>query len=201
MTAKEMKIKTFSLIEEYVPSETSLVDDEDINYKINGAINSVMFELARIKKIPAKYTVKVTKKNNSILIKDITDIFQLNIIPDIQYEMIGDYELVFHLDDDVEEQVVNIYYYKYPEKMELEFTAEGSLTADEVSAEYDESFEFELDDSVLEIMPYGIAADLLKQDMISGYGKYFYERYMELKQSLDTRVTNGAFIIDGGCEV
>ena len=61
-------------------------------------------------------------------------------------------------------------------------------------------YEFELDNILLSIMPYGIAADLLKMDMISGYGKYFYERYMELKQQIDTRVTTGIIQVEGGVD-
>ena len=50
-------------------------------------------------------------------------------------------------------------------------------------------------------MPYGIAADLLKMDMISGYGRYFYERYMELKNGIDTRRTSGMVYAEGGCDI
>ena len=56
MTAKEMKIKTFSLIEEYYPERTELADDQDVIYKINGVINSIMLDLMKYRKSPAKYS-------------------------------------------------------------------------------------------------------------------------------------------------
>ena len=46
-------------------------------------------------------------------------------------------------------------------------------------------------------MPYGIA-DLLKMDMISGYGRYFYERYMELNGIDKKNIWNG--LSEGGCD-
>ena len=47
MTAKEMKIKVFSLIEEYYPEQISLADDQDVRYKINGAINQIHMDLMK----------------------------------------------------------------------------------------------------------------------------------------------------------
>ena len=52
MTLKEMKRKVLALIEELNPDSDLLTDDPDIATKINEVINQVMFELARMKKIP-----------------------------------------------------------------------------------------------------------------------------------------------------
>ena len=65
----------------------------------------------------------------------------------------------------------------------------------------DENYAFELDTVLLEIMPYGIAADLLKMDMISSYGRHFYERYLEMKNNIDPRKTKGIIRIEGGANV
>lgn len=194
MTAREIKIKTFSLIEELYPELNGLADDEDILKKINGIINSVVFELSRIKKIPTKYQYKVSKDTAKLAFKDIPDFYQLIKIPSINYELIADYEIGFVLNG-TDEEMVDIYYYKLPAKMKIEFGK------NEDSDEYDKTFEFDLSEDALEIAPYGIAADILKNDMITNYGKYFNERYQTLKNELDTRITNSTAIIDGGLDI
>lgn len=201
MTAKEMKIKTFSLIEEYYPEKKPLADDQDVIYKINGVINSIMLDLMKYRKIPSKYSFTITENNKSLLLSSIPNFYQLDSILSIDYNVIANYEIEFDIENVKLPKTVDIYYYKYPELMELEFEKTETQTQEEVSAEYDESFEFEQDMDILEIMPYGIAADLLKMDMISNYGRYFYERYTELKQMIDSRKTKGMAIISGGVDI
>lgn len=198
MTAKEMKIKVFSLIEEYYPEQISLADDQDVRYKINGAINQIQMDLMKYKKIPFKYKTTIKKDNPVLLLNSIPNFYQLNKIPNVEYEIIGDYEIKFNVEKDTN---VEVYYYKLPELMDLTFEATDTKTAEEVSAEYDESFEFELSAELQEIMPYGIAADLLKQDMISSYGKYFYERYLEMKNMIDSRKTISTATVTGGVDI
>lgn len=201
MTAKEMKIKTFSLIEEYYPEKKELADDQDVIYKINGVINSVMLDLMKYRKISAKYNYTLKDGNTSLMLSAIPNFYQLNNIVEIDYEVIGDYEIIFNTNDVQLPKDISIYYYKYPELMDLTFEATSNQSKEEVSAEYDEGFEIELDLDVQEIMPYGIASDLLKNDMISGYGRYFYERYSELKNMIDSRKTQGIIFVDGGVEI
>ena len=201
MTAKEMKIKTFSLIEEYYPERTELADDQDVIYKINGVINSIMLDLMKYRKIPAKYSYTLNENNKTLALSSIPDFYQLNTIPDIEYNVVGNIEIIFNTEDLELPKEITIYYYKYPSLMDLIFEATSTQTKEEVSAEYDESFEIELDLDLQEIMPYGIASDLLKNDMISGYGRYFYERYTELKGLIDSRKTQGMAIIAGGIDI
>ena len=193
MTLREMKIKTFSLIEEYYPEEPKLAEDEDVQNKINGVVNQIQMDLMKYRKIPANMEFEITEEDDKVLnLKDyIEDCYQLNKIvfnEDVDYEMIDDVTL--KLPEDFEGEFT-IYYYKYPELVELNPTAEN----------YDDTYEFELDDVLLEIMPYGIAADLLKMDMISNYGEYFYKRYLEMKNSIDPRRSNGIITISGGVNV
>ena len=201
MTAKEMKIKTFSLIEEYYPERTELADDQDVIYKINGVINSIMLDLMKYRKIPAKYSYELNEGNTTLALNSIPDFYQLNTIPDIEYDVVGNYEIVFNVEDVELPKTVNIYYFKYPELMDLEFEATSTQTKEQVSAEYDDGFEIELELDIQEIMPYGIAADLLKNDMISGYGRYFNERYIELKGLIDSRKTQGMAMVSGGVDL
>ena len=198
MTAREMKIKVFSLIEEYYPDQTLLADDQDVQYKLNGAINQIQMDLMKYKKIPAKSKKSIKKDSPALLISSIPNFYQLNVIPNVEYEVIGDYEIKFNIEEDTD---VEIYYYKLPELMDLEFQASGSKTAEQVSAEYDESFDLEIATELQEIMPYGVAADLLKQDMISNYGKYFYERYLEMKNMIDSRKTTSTATVTGGVDI
>lgn len=201
MTAKEMKIKTFSLIEEYYPERAELADDQDVIYKINGVINSIMLDLMKYRKIPAKYSYTLNENNKTLALSSIPDFYQLNTIPNIEYDIVGNFEILFNTEDLELPKEITIYYYKYPSLMDLTFEATSTQTKEEVSAEYDESFEIELDLDLQEIMPYGIASDLLKNDMISGYGRYFYERYNELKGLIDSRKTQGMAMISGGIDL
>ena len=148
MTAREMKIKVFSLIEEYYPDQTLLADDQDVQYKINGAINQIQMDLMKYKKIPAKSKKTIKKDNPVLLLNSIPNFYQLNTIPNVEYEVVGDYEIKFNIEEDTD---VEIYYYKLPELMDLEFQASGSKTAEQVSAEYDESFDLEIATELQEI--------------------------------------------------
>lgn len=195
MTAKEMKVKTFSLIEEYYPEHKELADDQDVKYKINGVINSIMLDLMKYRKIPAKYSFEITEDKNVLKLNSIPDFYQLDTIENIEYKIMGNLEIIFNIEDIELPKKIEIYYYKYPKTTQLTFKSEDE------SALYDEEFEFEQELDILEIMPYGIAADLLKMDMISNYGRYFDEKYRELKQTIDSRKTKGTAIIVGGVDI
>ena len=196
MTLKEQKIKILSLIEELNPESDYLTDDPDIQAKINSVINQIQTELARLKKIPAKYEFNTTE-SKTLLITDIPECYQLKELTTTKYNLIGDIEILFN--DDVEENVT-IYYYKYPTLIDVIITSSEGETSEEASQRIDEEYNFELAQEVLEIMPYGVAADLLKNDMISNYGKYYYERYNEMKQMIDSRKTTGIVVAEGGLD-
>ncbi len=211
MTLKEMKQKTFSLIEEYYPEVTGLAEDEDVKNKINGVVNQIQLDLMKYRKLNSKFTKNIdiiTDKTISIS-DEITDCYQIkNIIltPNDTYTMPDENTIILN-DDYV--GTLDIYYYKYPTLVELnpEEVPVESETENENETEttetipYDESFTFDLDPMLLEIMPYGIAADLLKMDMISGYGRYFAERYAEAKREIDSRRSAGMIFIDGGVDI
>lgn len=190
MTLKEMKQKTFSLIEEYYPELAEMAEDNDVLLKINGVVNGVSMELMPYKKIPAIATITITKEDeHSIKLKEkITDLFQVKKISGIDAEYV--FEDLIQVPEDFEGDIT-VYYYKYPNVVEL----------NPPEPNYDDSFVFDLDPVLLEVMPYGIAADLLKMDMISSYGKYFYERYRELKQQIDSRLSSGVIEFVGGVEL
>ena len=197
MTLKEMKVKTFSLIEEYYPDLEGLAEDEDVLNKINGVVNQIQMDLMRFRKINASKSILINKEDNKIInLKDsIDDMYQLNKIilnDNAIYDMINDETI--QIPEDYS-GIMMVYYYKIPKLVKVLFEDEDEKTIE------DETFEFELDQVLLEIMPYGIAADLLKMDMISGYGRHFYERYLEMRNNIDPRRTSGVIRVEGGYNV
>ena len=198
MTLKEMKIKTFSLIEEYYPDVPDLAEDEDVINKINGVVNQIIMDLMKYRKLPASKEVEIKEKDSKILDLSelLADCYQISNFyfgeEVVDYKMPNETTLILP-----EEYVgtFTIYYYKFPKLAKTMFENDDERTAE------DNNFIFEQDPDILEIMPYGIAADLLKMDMISNYGSYFYQRYTELKQMIDSRKTKGLVIITGGVDI
>lgn len=180
MTLEEMKLKTYSLIEEYSEDADNLTQDEDLATKMNSVINQIQNELSRIKKIEEYTTVEGTE-GTVIDFKEVAnDLYQLNIVRGLDVEIIGQ-KIKFN-----ESGKAEVYYYRYPTQI-------NNDTGDD--------FEFELSTDVLEIMPYGIAADLLKSDVSSNYGQIYAERYREMKNELDPRYSLGSVYIDGSFDI
>lgn len=200
MTLKEMKIKVFSLIEEYYPELSGLAEDEDVLNKINGVVNSIQLDLMKYRKIPANTEIEIKENSNKIITisDEINDIYQLNKVILIPEKGTKDFTMLD--DDNIElnedfEGTVKIFYYKYPKMVKIEFDE------DENQDEYDTNFKFDLDLVLQEVMPYGIARDILRLDMISVYGTYFERTYNELKQQLDSRRSAGIITIYGGDDI
>lgn len=198
MTLKEMKIKTFSLIEEYYPDVPGLAEDEDVINKINGVVNQIIMDLMKYRKLPTSKEVEI--KEEDIKVLDLSELLaDCYQISNFYFgEEVVDYKMPNETTLILPEGYVGtftIYYYKFPK------LAKTMFESDEERTEEDTNFVFEQDPDILEIMPYGIAADLLKMDMISNYGSYFYQRYTELKQMIDSRKTKGLVTITGGVDI
>ena len=71
----------------------------------------------------------------------------------------------------------------------------------QINADTEDSYVFELDRDALEIIPYGVAGDLLKSDVSSNYGTIYSNRYKELIQSLDPRKGMHSMYFDGGFDI
>lgn len=178
MTLQEMKKQTLRLIEEINPESDLLTDDPDISAKINDVINQIQNELVRLKKIPAREEMEVSE-GDEVDFKEIDKrMYQLNIVRGVENIIIGD-TIIFNGDG-----TAKIYYYKYPKQ----------ITDDTIDTEYN----FELAQDLLEIMPYGVAADLLKSDISANYGQVYANRYEQLKQQFDPRYHTGSIYIDTG---
>jgi hypothetical protein len=180
MTLEDFKLKVYSLIEEYSENADELTEDEDLAAKMNSVINQIQNEMARFKKING-YAVLDVEKDQEMTLNEIDEsLYQLNLIRGVEADIIGDH-IIFN-----EDGIAKIYYFKYPTQ---------------INQDTDDSFEFELDTDVLEVMVYGVAADLLKSDVSSNYGKIYADRYREMKNELDPRKSMGMIYIEGSTEV
>lgn len=180
MTLEEMKRKVYSLIEEYSSDATDLTEDEDLALKMNDVINQIQMELTRFKKIPADKTIQV-QKGQEMYFSDIDkDIYQLFLVRDVSNDIIND-KILFQEDGEAK-----IYYFKYPKR---------------ITPDTEDTYKFELSQDLLEIMPYGVAADLLKSDVSSQYGAIYEARYRTLLNALDPRYGTGMVELEGGINV
>lgn len=183
MTLEQMKKKVLALIEEIAETE-SLTNDPDIEAKLPYVINQIQYELSRVKKIPA-YTELEVKEKDLIKFSDITtehEIYQLDIVKGIEHEYKAQGTIIKCLEDGIAE----IEYFRYPTRI------------DETTPN---TFEFDLSDDVLEVMPYGIAADLLKSDVSNAYGNIYANRYEQMKQQIDVRYNTGSIEIESGVSI
>ena len=196
MTLKEMKIKVLGMIEELNKDSDLLTDDPDISTKINEVINQVMFEVARMKKLPDYVELEVTSgalvRFEDITIKTGYKVYQLGTIKGVDYELKANGTIIKALADGV----LEIDYFKYPKPVTelIEIEQEDGTTVTE-------EYVFELSEDALEIMPYGIAGDLLKSDVSANYGEIYSARYETMLQRLDPRYSMGSFTIEGGIDV
>lgn len=187
MTLQEMKKKVLGLIEELNPLSEFLTDDPDIQAKINEVTNQILFELCRFKKIP-KY-VEIPVNNGDLLeFEDIEkacgyEIYQIDIITGVRYVPKANGTILKMMETGTAEVSCFVYPERITEKTK------------------DKAYEFELSPDVLEVMPFGIAGDLLKSDVSTNYGAVYSDRYNEMLQRLDHRYHLPTMFIDGGLEV
>lgn len=180
MTLEEMKLKVYTVIEEYNEAEDNYTEDEDLAAKMNSCINMIMNEMSRFKKINA-YTTLSVKEGDNLEFKDIDpNMYQLNLIRGVDYHTIQD-RVIFNKTGTAE-----IYYYKYPTQ---------------ITEETEDDYTFELDTDALEIMPYGVAGLLLASDISNNYGQIYTNLYKEKISQLDSRKAMGNVVFNGGINI
>lgn len=182
----EMKKKVLAMIEEVSPNNPNLTEDPDIAAKYNEVTNQIMFELVRVKKMP-KYVEKEVKKGDLVTFSDIEnecgyEVFQLGTVGGVQYSPKAEGTVLKILEDGTAE----INCFVYPER---------------ITDQNAKSYEFELSADVLEVMPYGIAGDLLKSDISTEYGSIYSTRYESMLQRLDPRYHTTSVYVEGGWNI
>lgn len=186
MTLLEMKKKVLGLIEEISPNNPALTEDPDIATKFNDVTNSIMFELIRMKKLP-KFVEMDVNKGDLITFADIEsavgyEVYQIATIGGVGYDLKANGTIIKILDSGTAE----IDCYVYPER---------------ITEKTKDNYEFELPSDVLDVMPYGIAGDLLKSDISTNYGAIYSQRYETMLQRLDPRYAIPSITFVGGINV
>lgn len=186
MTKKEMKQVVLGLIEELNPDSEYLTDDPDIATKIDDVFNLILFEMARIKKIP-KFVEMEVNEGDMITFEDIEkecgyEVYQIHAVSGVNYTPKANGTILKVL----ESGKIEIDIFVYPER---------------ITSKTPDSYEFEVSPDVLGIMPYGIAGDLLKSDVSTEYGTVYSTRYETMLQRLDPRNHLTNIYIDGGVNV
>ena len=184
MTYKDMKIKVLGMIEELNPDSELLTDDPDIAAKFREVTNQVMFEMARMKKIP-KYVEMEVSAGDMIDFSSLEKecgyvVFQIGNVTGVHWLPRANGTVLKIREDGTAE----IELFVYPERIE-----ENTK---------DKAYEFELSPDALEVMPYGIAADLLKSDVSANYGQIYAQRYETMLQRLDSRYAMTSVYMEGG---
>ena len=181
MTIADVKKQVYALIEDLDLNESAFTKDPDYSAKMNYVINIIQNELARIKKLPSykAITVDITEKDTYTM-DDIDDnVYQIKMVKGIDYEYRANNTIIKALEDGTME----VEYFKYPTQINTD-------TLD--------STELDISIDVAEILPIGVAADLLKSDVSNNYGKIYEQRYQQMKQELDVRYNLGQLEIVGG---
>ena len=186
MTLREMKQKVLALIEELNPDSEFLTDDPDIATKINDVINQIMFEIVRLKKMP-RYVEMEVSEGDLVEFADIEkkcgyEVYQINLVGGVKCVPKANGTVLKMMESGIAE----IELFVYPEL---------------ITSKTKDSYEFELSSDLLEIMPYGIAADLLKSDVSTDYGVVYSTRYETMLQRLDPRYQMTSIYIEGGVNV
>lgn len=185
MTLREARERALALIEELSPNSSKQTADPDLAAKINIIVDQVQHELARYKKIPLYVELPVqageTVTKETIEQKCGKQIYQLSAISGVEYESRAEGTVIKIRSGGTME----VDCFVYPEK---------------ITDETQDSHKLELAEDALAILPYGVAADLLKSDASVDYGRAYQQRYVELRDRLDPRFSVN-FVVEGGADV
>lgn len=169
MNLKQNKILTLAIIEEFNPDSPYLTDDEDIANRLNAIYNACLTNIARLKKIEKTYEFTGRGSSSTPLYEEFSlpvDLYLIKdvIIQDNTTKSIKDiqsdwYRLKnkIYINAQVEGTAI-LRYYAYPTEIDQN--------------ENDENYEFEIDRDIQYLLPYAVAADILKSDRSVDYTAY-----------------------------
>lgn len=185
-TLKEMKKDVLKLIEEIDDTEEDYTSDPDIAAKMNTVINLVMMEVARMKKITA-HTSAAVQSGSVFDMNTINNFYQLKLIRAVDENGNDiDYELIDNMAIFKSNGTATIFYYKYPER---------------ITEDTPDTYEFELTEDALGVIPYGVAGDLLKNEVSTSYGAIYTQKYENMLNRLDPRYSMGTITVEGGVNI
>lgn len=188
MSLETLKAETLKLLQEYMEDEDNLTDDEDIAYNMIPAINKILFELARIKKIQT-YEKRTVKADETLDLTELSNFYQLKLIrfsaneETSEFDYTDNFEIVGNYVTFNKAGTATIYYYRYPEL----------ITED---TEDEHTLELSLD--ALNIAPTGIAGTILMTDISNQYGAVFLNKYEQMIARLDSRTSDNIITFTGG---
>lgn len=186
MKLNEYKKETLALIEELNPKSPTLTDDPDIEVKFYAVTNHVLLELCRIKKLSEYVEIPVVQ-GQVLRFEDISnecgrEVYQVSRITGVDYDSRAN-GTVYKI---LETGTAEIDCFVFPERITEKTNANTEL---------------EISQDLLEILPYGVAADLLKSDESANYGRVYAERYELMKKQLDPRYKLPDVYISGGVDL
>lgn len=189
MTLGENKKIALSLIEEYVPNNTNLTDDEDIKNKINFCYATAYMEMGQTKKILKTKTLKeITQEGTGYEEYSLpSSLMQLKrvIAWDVDgNEVEADYKKVgkkIYINRASTAQYI-IEYYSYPA---------------EIKENTSDDFMLELDLDAQMILPYKVADDILKVDPSADYTAFLNE-FNRKMEAFDTRRDIPSIVVGEG---
>ena len=186
MTLGELKRKVFALIEELDTNKAEMTADPDLATKINDVVCQILYELARLKKIP-KYCEMPVFAGTLVTFEDIEKevgypVYQVSLFSGVDNEPKAN-NTIFKIHED---GTAEIDCFVYPEY---------------INHKTKDNFELELSPDCLEIAVYGIAADILKADVSTEYGTIYATRYESMKQTLDPRYSMNMVTVVGGIDI
>lgn len=189
MTLGENKKIALSLIEEYVPNNTDLTDDEDIKNKINFCYATAYMEMGQTKKILKTKTLKeITQEGTGYEEYSLpSSLMQLKrvIAWDVDgNEVEADYKKVgkkIYINRASTAQYI-IEYYSYPS---------------EIKENTSDDFMLELDLDAQMILPYKVADDILKVDPSADYTAFLNE-FNRKMEAFDTRRDIPSIVVGEG---
>lgn len=187
MTYGENKKIFFSLIDEYNPNNTYFTDDDDARTKAANLYNTRYSDLAsqKFNKKTKEYEITTEDRGyesfklpKGTYIKVLGGRNEYNEPISMNYRIEGENILISKAN---------------PGKLVLEYTPYPSMITDET----EDDFELEIDDELANILPFGVASDLLKTDPgedWTAFEKEYERRYQKIvsaRTTISVNITEG----------
>ena len=178
MTLLENKKMFLALVDEYAPDNTELTEDDDIPVKYKNLYGVAYQRLADM-----KTTLKT--KNYSITATTGTTGYEEYSLP--EYKQLKN---VYVLDEN-NNKISGDYYFLGDKKIMISNSKTATYVVEYVpwleiiTEDTDDDFELEIDQDLQTVLPYIVAADLLKTDPSANYVA-FEKEYMSMMQNITT---------------